>query len=419
MKVLLANKFFFRNGGSEVVMFQERDFLLRAGHQVVDFAMDDDRNMESPYSSFFVSPRDYRGKGGALQKLKSTIAFVHSSEAVRKISALIEKTQPDLVHCHNIYHQLTPSIIGAAKARGIPVVLTLHDSKVVCPAYTRLRWGKPCSDCLEGDFSHVVRHRCAEGSFVMSALLYAEAVVQRHLGSYESVDRFIAPSRFMADSITRRIPADRIALIPNGISLPDTSACGCDNGYVLYLGRLSSEKGVQALLTAHTTSGARWPLLIAGTGPLHDQLKVQYPQAQFVGHLSGDILQQTLASASIVVVPSECYENCPMAILEAMAYGKPVVGSRMGGIPELVVDGETGLLFDAGNVEELSASITGLMGTPDRRSHMGRNARARVEREYSLEGHNANLMGIYESILRQDGSVTNLRNRSKEPNANP
>lgn len=400
MKVLLANKFFFRNGGSEVVMFQERDFLLRGGHAVVDFAMQDERNVESPYASHFVSRQDYRG--GGTGRLRSALAFVHSPEAVRRIGGLIDATRPDLVHCHNIYHQLTPSIIGAAKTRGVPVALTLHDYKPVCPAYTRLRGGKPCSDCLDGDFGSVLRHRCAEGSLGKSALLYAEAVVQRRLGNYEKVDRFIAPSRFMAESVAHRIPAGRIALLYNGVGMANSPDAGGDEGYALFLGRLSHEKGVETLLRAHAAANGRWPLVVAGSGPLLDDLKAQYRHATFTGHLSGSALQRTLAGAAVVVVPSEWYENCPMSVLEAMAQGKPVVGSRMGGIPELVADGETGLLFEAGNAAELGACLDRLMAEPALRQCMGRAARARAEREFSLERHNAGLLEIYAGLLAGD-----------------
>lgn len=400
MKVLLANKFFFRNGGSEVVMFQERDFLRREGHEVVDFSMQDERNFASDHAPYFVGRQDYRG-GGRLGRLKSALAFVHSPEAVRRIGALIDATRPDLVHCHNIYHQLTPSIIGAAKARGVPVALTLHDYKPVCPAYTRLRGGQPCSDCLGGDFGNVLRQRCAEGSLGKSALLYAEAAVQRRLGNYEKVDRFIAPSRFMADSVAHRIPAERVALLYNGVDIPNALDGSRDGGYALFLGRLSHEKGVETLLRVHAAAGGHWPLVVAGSGPLLDDMKAQYARATFAGHLAGDKLRQALAGAAVVVVPSEWYENCPMSVLEAMAQGKPVVGSRMGGIPELVAEGETGLLFEAGNVVELGACLDRLMGDPALRRRMGQAARARAEREFSLERHNAGLLAIYAGMLKQ------------------
>ncbi|MBZ0069824.1 MAG: glycosyltransferase family 4 protein [Thiobacillus sp.] len=399
MKILFANKFFFRNGGSETVMFQERDYLLGAGHEAVDFSMQDERNVSSPNAASFVSRQDYRSGAGKLGKLKSALSLIHSGEAVEKMSALIRQTRPDLVHCHNIYHQLTPSIIGAAKKLGVPVVLTLHDYKPVCPTYNRLRNDEPCSDCLDGNFSHVLRNRCADGSLGKSALLYAEAVVQRAMGSYEKVDAFIAPSRYMQQSIAHRVPEDRISLLYNGIDTNAVRGSGADDGYVLFLGRLSREKGVETLLKAHAKASGGWRLVVAGTGPLSDNLKSQYNPSILVGYLAGDALKEMIDRAAVVVVPSEWYENCPMSVLEAMAYGKPVVGSRMGGIPELVEDGKTGLLFDAGNVNQLTAVLDRLMSSAELRAQMGMAGRQRVESAFSLDSHNTGLMDIYKTTL--------------------
>ncbi|MGZ5017287.1 MAG: glycosyltransferase family 4 protein [Methylobacter sp.] len=395
MKILIANKFFFRNGGSETVMFQERDYLLGSGCDVVDFSMRDERNLPSPYEMHFVCSRRY--SGGA-SKLGDALSLIHSPEAVRNISRLIKETKPDLMHCHNIYHQLTPSIISAAKKQGVPVVLTLHDYKPVCPTYNRLRDDKPCSDCLDGDFSHVLRNRCA-GSMGKSALLYAEAVVQRFMGSYENVDAFIAPSRFMQESIAHLVPDERIKLLYNGIDTDEIRGSGADDGYVLFLGRLVREKGVETLLKAHSKSSMGWRLVIAGTGPLGDGLKAEYDVGNFVGHIGGDALKEMIDRAAVVVVPSDWYENCPMSVLEAMAYGKPVVGSRMGGIPELVEHNMTGMLFDAGNVDELTAALDKLMSSPELRKQMGAKARKRVVDEFSLSRHNAGLLNIYQSLL--------------------
>jgi glycosyltransferase involved in cell wall biosynthesis len=398
VKILIANKFFFRNGGSEAVMFQERDFLAGTGHEVIDFSMTDERNEPSRYAGSFAGRRQYRS-GATLGKIRSALALMHSSEAAFRMGQLIDATRPDIVHCHNIYHQLTPSIIGAARSRGVPVVLTLHDYKPVCPAYLRLRDGKPCSDCLNGDFRPVMKHRCADGSLGKSALLYGEAVIQRRLGNYEKVSRFVAPSRFMRDSIVHRFPPERVNLLYNGVDLGSISASDQDDGYALYLGRLSSEKGIETLLRTHAEADGRWPLMVAGTGPMGEAFRTTYPTARFAGHLAGEALRSAIARAGAVVVPSECLENCPMAVLEAMAYGKPVVGSRMGGIPELIADGETGLLFDAGSVGSLAAALSRLMQAPDLRREMGRNARLRAERHFSLAAHNRGLLDIYESVL--------------------
>lgn len=398
MKILVANKFFFRNGGSEVVMFQEREFLGAQGHHVIDFSMLDERNVSSPYEEYFVGYKGYHAKN-RFGRVRSALTFIHSPEAVRKIGALIDKSQPDLLHCHNICHQLTPSIISAAKARGIPVAMTLHDYKVVCPVYTHLRDGKVCAECLDGDFRYVLKHRCAEGSLAKSALLYAEAIVQRWLGNYEKVDLFIAPSRFMQESVSHRFPVDKVVLLYNGVELAGISTSDHDDGYVLYLGRLSQEKGVETLLRAHAATQGGWPLVVAGTGSLANELKTKYPAAKFVGHVSGDDLGEIIAGAAVVVVPSEWYENCPMSVLEAMAYSKPVVGSRMGGIPELVTEGESGLLFEAGNVQELHEKLDILMASPELRQKMGRAARKRVESDFSLERHNSGLLDVYQSLV--------------------
>ncbi|HEU4617073.1 MAG TPA: glycosyltransferase family 4 protein [Gammaproteobacteria bacterium] len=401
MKVLLANKYFFNKGGSETVMFAEREFLLRSDVEVVDFSMRDPRNLPSPYSSYFVANQSYDGAhAGAVSRLRAGAKLVHSQEAVRRIGRLIDATRPDIVHCHNVYHQLTPSIIGAAKRRGVPVVLTLHDYKPVCAVHTRLRHGAPCSDCLDGRYSNVLRYRCADGSLTRSALLYAEAAVQRLLGSYERVDAVIAPSEFMRASVTRwRFPAERVQVIPNGIDTASLSPATDDRGYALYLGRLSPEKGIGTLLEAHEGIADRVPLLVAGTGRLEAQLRARYPRARFLGHLAGAELERTIRDAGFVVVPSEWHENCPLSVLEAMGYGKAVVASRMGGIPELVVHGETGLLVSAGAAGELAQCLVDLASDPARRRRLGAAARARAERDFSLDAHNRALLRLYTALL--------------------
>jgi glycosyltransferase involved in cell wall biosynthesis len=400
VKVLLANKFFFGNGGSEAVMFHERDFLRASGVQVVDFAMDDPRNRPSPYASTFVKNQSYAGgAGNGTSRLRTAWNLIHSSEAVHKIGAVIEQTQPDLVHCHNIYHQLTPSIIGAAKRRGVPVVLTLHDYKPVCPTYLRLRDGHVCSECLEHGFSRVVRNRCAEDSLFKSGLLYVEAVVQRLLGNYEKLDAIIAPSTFMRDSVARRFPVEKVAVIHNGVDIESTRASDEDGNYALYLGRLSSEKGIETMLEAHSSIAERVPLVVAGTGQMEGELRARFPRARFVGHLTGKDLEQTIRCASLVVVPSNWYENCPMSVLEAMAFGKAVVGSAIGGIPELVVHGETGLLFPAGDVDALQRCLMDLMANREMRRKFGIAGRKRVEENFSLERHNTALMRLYERVI--------------------
>lgn len=397
MKVLFANKFFFVKGGAEVVMLDEIELLKKYQLETVEFSMQDPRNLPSKYESYFVSHKSYRS-GSKGQKIKAALSFVHSREAVKNVTRLIRDEKPDILHCHNIYHQLTPSIINAAARLKTPVVLTLHDYKPVCPVYLQIRNGKPCTECSDGGFEALLRHRCADGSLANSALLWAEARFHAAIGSYHRVDKFIAPSRFMRDAVVRRFGADKVVHIPNCIDTRRFEASGEDEHYVLFLGRLSPEKGVETLLRAHAADNASWRLVIAGTGPLLDELRSRYPLAEFAGHVSGDALNATIRRASLVVLPSECHENCPMSILEAMAYAKPVVASRIGGIPELVRHDATGFLFEPKNVLELSSHIKVLLGDADLRVRFGREARRIVETEHSIERHGSELLSLYESL---------------------
>lgn len=397
MKILQANKFFHQRGGAERVLFQERDLLKAVGVEVIDFSMHSPENMESDQSGYFISHRDYRAPHSLAAKLSLAGSFIHSREAVRNLKALVRAEKPDLAHLHNIYHHLTPSIIPALKDLGVPVVLTLHDFKLVCPAYVMLTaGGKICEKCADGSFCKPLTANC-QGSRFKGALLAAEAYFHRLKKSYDGVDLFIAPSRFMAEMAARRVPAEKIAFLANGIEVDRLQATGEDHGYALYLGRLSREKGVGTLCKAQKLS--RTPLKIVGTGPEEDALRSTYNRPEFLGYKSGNELFSLILRAGFVVVPSEWYENCPMVILEAMALGKPVLATRLGGIPDLVEDGVNGYLFEPGNAEELAGRMQELSADPELRSYMGDSARNRAEHRYSLAGHGRGLLDLYRQVL--------------------
>jgi glycosyltransferase involved in cell wall biosynthesis len=203
----------------------------------------------------------------------------------------------------------------------------------------------------------------------------------------------------MQKSIAHRISDEKIHLLYNGIDVCEVQSSNEDDDYVLFLGRLVPEKGAETLLKAHAKSNQAWKLVVAGTGPLYDVLKTQYNPSILVGYLAGDALKEIIRKASVVVVPSEWYENCPMSVLEAMAYGKPIVGSRIGGIPELVEEGETGLLYEAGDVDGLLQALNQLMHSKDLRQQMGKAGRKRVEQRFSLDMHHQGLMNIYKNVL--------------------
>jgi glycosyltransferase involved in cell wall biosynthesis len=401
MKILYANKFFFRKGGAEIVMFDEMSFMRNSNVEVIEFSMDNPQNLPSPYSSYFVSERNYHSDS-LLTKIKSAATFIHSPEAVSKITALIRGARPDILHCHNIYHQLTPSIITAAARLDVPVVLTLHDFKIVCPIYTRSREGATCTSCSKNRFWPVVAHRCAGRSLSKSILLWAEANYHSFKGSYDHVSKIVVPSRFMRDIIAPRVGPEKVVHVPNGVDASRIEVGTGDGGYVLYCGRLSPEKGIETLLQAHAEDNNAWRLVVAGTGRTEQDLRSRYPLAEFRGHLNGADLAKLLSEASVVVAPSECEENCPLSVIEAMAYGKPVVASRVGGIPELVREGETGLLFQPADRRDLSAKIQTMMNDLELRRRFGRLGRKVVESEYSLDGHGHTLLSLYQGLSRAE-----------------
>ena len=401
MKVLLVNKFFYLKGGAERVFFQEREFLLKSGITVIDFSMSHQENFASPYSSYFVSFVDYY-TNNLKEKLKYGLKFIYSFEAKKKITSLIKKEKPYITHLHNIHHQLTPSIIHPLKNHGIKVILTLHDGKLICPIYLMLnKEMKPCLECQGKYFYKPFLKNCA-GSKLRNFLLMLEAYWHKFFKSYDKVDLFIAPSQFLADVISKRIPREKIVVLRNGIDLNEYKPTSEDEGYVLYFGRLSKEKGIETLLKAHQDITKEIPLKIVGTGPMEAELKAKYPETEFLGYQTGEKLKSLVAKASFVVVPSECYENCSMAVLEAMALGKPIIASRIGGLPEQIEDGKTGFLFEMGNVEELREKIIYLWRDKELKIEMGKEARKKAEEKFSLEKHCEELLQIYKKLLQSN-----------------
>jgi glycosyltransferase involved in cell wall biosynthesis len=401
MKVLFINKFFFPRGGAETVLFQERDFLINHGHSVMDLSMRHPDNLPSEYSKFFVSNVDYHERTRTLRdKARTALNFIHNGAAIRNISIMLSQEKPQVAHLHNIYHQITPAVIPVLKETGVKIVLTLHDFKLLCPSYYMIADERMCNDCKGRHFYYAALRRCKDGSLPKSALLTVEAYWHKLMRSYDMVDLFLAPSRFMAGMMAQyRIDSEKIEFLPNGIDTSQYRPSYADRDYILYFGRLSKEKGLDTLLSAYKALKVGMPLKIVGTGPYEDTLRMQYPEAEFAGYRSGNDLKRLIAEASFTVVPSECAENCSMAILESMAYGKPVVGSNIGGIPEQIEDGKSGLLFEKGNADDLGKKMLRLIQDKSLRREMGEAGRRIVEEKYSLITHCNDLVGIYEKLI--------------------
>lgn len=399
MKVLFVNKFFFPHGGAETVFLQEREMVKNTeGFEVIDFSMKHEKNLPSEQSEYFVDNVDYNNEHGLKSKLKVSRDFIHNQQACEKFERLIINEKPDIVHFHNIYHQLTPSIIKIAKKHGCKTILTAHDYKVACPGYGCLIDGKVFDvKNINGSFVNLFKYQWHEGSWSKSFLMSCEAVFHGLKKSYENIDTFVAPSAFMKSMIKTRLPNANVQVIVNGIDA-STTEIGEDGGYFLYCGRLSPEKGVPTLAQAHSLMKADVPLKVLGNGPVKELIEQQYPNVELLGFLQGDELFNIIKNAKAVIVPSEWYENCSMSVIEAMSYGKPVIGGNIGGIPEQVVDGETGFLFEPGNAQELANKLDILAENPELVQSMGLKARERMINKYSLEVHKRELIALYHSL---------------------
>jgi glycosyltransferase involved in cell wall biosynthesis len=400
MKILMVNKFFYIKGGAETVYFQERSMLKLAGIEVIDFSMQHEKNFPSDYADYFVSNVDYHTGNNLLGGVKTAVNFIHNAQACKKMQALLEKERPDIVHFHNIYHQLTPSIIKVARDFGCKTVLTAHDYKISCPSYAMLRDGKVCDACITGSVFNAFKYRCYEGSASKSLLLSLEATWQHIAKNYQAIDVIISPSEFLKGVIKHTLPHSRIDVIVNGIDDSQPLNDIEDLGYLLFVGRVSREKGIETLARAHQLMRNKIPLKIVGNGPIYNELIKQFPEAEFLGYVQqGEGLDKLIKHARAIIVPSECNENCSMSVLEAMSFARPIVGSRIGGIPEQIRDGIDGALFEPGNAQELADVLDDLAANPEKAKQMGLNAHDRLCEKYAMRDHMAALLKLYDELL--------------------
>lgn len=404
MRVVVANNYYYLRGGAERVMFNDIRALAEDGVEVIPFSAEDPANTPGSSLPDFARGADVHA-AAPLRRMGAAVESIHCGRAARAFAALLEKYRPDVVHFHNIYGRLSTAVLPVPQKLGIPSVLTTHDYKVVCPSYLMLRDGKPCSACLDGGYYRCAVHKCHKGKLAESLVYSIEAYHSRNAGHYAAVTAFLCPSRFVADLLVQSgIDRSRVVYQPNSIdALSYEPRYGGE--YALYAGRLSHEKGIATLIDAVIGTGI--PLRIAGTGPLEPELRKRVLDSSgtppvFEGHCDGSRLADLYRNAAFVVVPSEWYENAPMVILEAFACGKPVVAARIGGIAEMVDEGETGRLFSSGNRHELREVLTHLWSQPAEQWRMGRNARQTVESKFSQERRTESLRSIYQSLISGD-----------------
>jgi glycosyltransferase involved in cell wall biosynthesis len=398
MKVVMVNNYLYLRGGCERVMFNDMQALEAEGIEVIPFSASDDANVETPYSDFFAPGADIRATG-PLQRAKAAMEAISCKRTADAFDRLLDAVSPDIVHCHNVYGRLSTAILPVAQRRNIPVVLTTHDYKVVCPAYLMLRDGKPCTACLDGRYYRCAVNRCHKGQAAASVVYAIEAYNAKYAGNYDAVSAFLAPSRFIAGLLRQSgIGEDRVIYHPNSVE-PAQYQPSYTGEYVLSVGRLSHEKGLPTLLKSMV--GTKIPMRIAGSGPMEPELRAiaEKDGGSIIleGHCGGEKLAALYRNAAFVVVPSEWFENAPMSILESFAYGKPVVGTRIGGIPEMITEGETGYLVDPGSKDQLRSTISALWENRKAQSEMGAKARRVVETRFAQSTRTEALLRIYET----------------------
>ncbi|MBF0413344.1 MAG: glycosyltransferase family 4 protein [Desulfamplus sp.] len=406
MNILFLNNYHYLRGGSEQVYFGEIELLRTHGHLVHAFARKTESDFPSKYAPFF--PKDI--KTDSLSFGFSTFRMVkeilYSSESKKQLEKILKKFKPDVVHAHNIYGRLTTSVLDLLYANNIPIVMTLHDYKLICPSYKMMFNNRVCEDCKGGKYYQAVLNKCHKNSMAASAIYALETWLNDYFQKYRlNVSFFVAPSLFLKDKLVDfGWVSEQVIYIPNYIVSKVFEPNYDSKDYLLYLGRLSAEKGISTLIQAFLEVESKSiKLVIAGDGPERgylESISKNDNRIKFTGYLSGNELREVTRNAKAVVIPSEWYENAPISILEAFAYGKPVIGARIGGIPEMVVDGKNGLLFESGNVRDLTAKIRDFLTLSDSRiTDIGKAARKTVEEKYNPELHYDNLFTLYQKAI--------------------
>lgn len=383
MRIVLVNKFYYPRGGDCIYTMALERLLKSRGNEVAIFSTRDSRSYYSEWSKYW--PRE--------MKLYDIFSRPFgSADVIGNFHRLLNDFRPDVVHVNNIHTQISPVVVQFAKSYGARVVWTLHDTKLVCPAYSCMRNGKWCESCFN-DKRSVLRHRCMRGGIVGSWVGYREILHWNPSVLQSCVDAFIAPSRFMADCCIRGgYSSDKFYVLHNFMESERLVQSHTDRGnYYLYFGRLNRVKGVERLCEAAMT--LPYNLVVAGSGELERELRIEYEGSErirFVGHCDWQKLRPLISGARFVVVPSEWSENNPLSIIESLTLGTPVLGADIGGIPEMLTD-ECGMIFTSGQVDELRSAISEMF----ERSFDYRKIASNAMLLYSDDQYYEELMKIY------------------------
>ncbi len=386
-------------GGSDNYYFELERLLNNHGHQIIPFCAKSSHNRPSPFEEYFPDSIDSQNAS-----VFDAAKFVYSREAKQKLGRLLDDKPVDIAHLHIYYGKLTSSILGELKKRNIPIVQTLHEYKIMCPVYTCISNGKICEACQGKEFWHCTLKRCNRGSLIRSFASTIESYTSKWLGATEHVDHFIGVSEFLTKKMLQiGIPENKIRTIHNFVDCSRFEPATEPGRYILYFGRLERVKGIYTLLDAIEQLPSV-NCIIAGSGPEDGPLRESIvsrglSNVELVGFKSGKALHELIRGSMCTVLPSEWYENCPMSILESFALGRPVIGTNIGGIPELISNSEDGILIDVANANDLAAAIDQIATAPGRAVQMGSAGRMKVMHDFSADKHYAKIQDVYSKVL--------------------
>jgi len=403
MKILLINKFHYLEGGAERSYLDTADILESHGDEVAFFSMKHPKNIKSKWEKYFVSNIDYNKKLNFLNKIKASINIFYNFEAKRNLEKLIKEFRPEVVHFHNIYRQLSPSIIDVLKKHNIPMVMTLHDYALVSTARTLSVRGEIWEKDKRGLYCQCILDKCVKNSYLKSLIAVIEIRFHKIIKIYDKIDIFISPSQFLINKFREFNFKKEIVKIAHPIKLQETNNISNDD-YILYFGRLTKEKGADSLIDAYLKSDIKLKLKIAGTGLEEDKLKNKAKNnknIEFIGFKQKKELEKLIKNAYFIVSPSNCYENAPYSLLEAMGAGKAVLAPRIGGYIELIEDGKTGYFYKFREIDDFADKIKYLANNREEIIKVGIKAREKIKKENNKEKYYKNIIKLYNEVIKR------------------
>ena len=415
MRLLGVHRLHYRMGGAEAVHLDHLALFREKGWDCAEFAMEHPQNEPSAFKKYFPSYFD-PGMARGTEKFGAVGRFLHSDEAKQKFSVLLDDFRPDIIHIHGIYHQLTPAILPPALERKIPIALTLHDYKLVCPAYHFFRPGYGvCELCRGGRQWNCAVHRCAHGSILTDSVYALDGWLQWHRGTVrDAVSAFIGPCRFLVDKFVEHgVAREKLHYVPNFFETTDDRPVAPDTiaavkarygRLLLYFGRLSVEKGLSVLVDAAKRAGVT--LVFVGEGKEEAGLRAKAAElgvtAHFTGHLKGAELWAHVQAAVAIALPSIWYEIAPKSILEAQARGKVIITSAIGGLPEMVEDNVTGFVVPPNDADALGVAIAKAFALSEAElAKLGEAARAYALATFTRDRYFTEMTAIYDALLRR------------------